>query len=108
MTRLAERYGVAPRQLQARRSVRMAKLTSPARSAAHARAAATCGRQSGGGGDAPAAAGVASATSSSEAAAMRRTIGQASLSHVIESRGTVPTHALPTHALSHPAGDPGR
>ena len=78
MTTLAERYVVVPRQLQARRSVRTAKLTSPARPAAYERAAATCGFHCGGGA-APAAAGAASGSSTSAIRAMRRTSAQASL-----------------------------
>src|SRR5215207_2998269 len=76
---LAERYVVAPRQLQPRRSVRTAKLTSAARCAAHARAAATSGCQRGGG---VAAAGAASARNSSVVAAVRRTDREASLPRV--------------------------
>src|SRR5215216_2863430 len=80
---LAERYVVAPRQLQLRRSVRTAKLTSPWRAAAHARAASMRGCQFGG---ASAAAGAPSTSVNiTTIAAVRRTARQASLSHVSEA-----------------------
>jgi hypothetical protein len=76
LTTLAERYAVVARQLQWRRSVRTAKLTSPVRCTAHARAAAMSGRQPRGG---SAAAGAASAIDSrSVAAAIRRTAAESS------------------------------
>ena len=79
---LAERYGVAARQLHPRRAVRTAKLTSPVRCASQARAARTSGRQPGGG---AAAAGAASAKNASAVAAMRPTPAQASLSDVSDA-----------------------